>query len=129
MTPERGTPAIRVRLEPALQDKAQKAFPPVKGRSGGLSLALRRLLYLALDEPMPAQYGEIGRSHEVDEVEALVRALESRESVGGAALAQAQNEALELLAADEGDAVDRVRLHAALGRLWLIEPEAPSKKS
>lgn len=129
MTPTRGNPLIAVRVEPEFMERFQSAFPAVKGRSGGGSLALRRLLYAVLDEPMPRQFGEIGRARDVDELEELLRALESRETVGGAALAQSQSQALEILAADESDAVDKLRLYAVLGRLWLLEADPPKKKS
>ena len=111
-----------IRMDQESAEKARQAFPAVKGRSGGLSLAVRRLLYLALDKPMPRQFGEIGRNREVDELEELVRELEDGPSPDPKTLRNLQVEAQELLAADF-DAVDQVRLRAILGRvLCLREP-------
>ena len=126
MTPK-GNPKILVRLEPETLDEAQEAFPAVKGRSGGVSLALRRLLYLALDRPMPRQFGELGRSHDIDELEDLVRELEAGPPPDSDKLAELQTEAQQLLTADNHDAVDVTRLRAILGRVLLLrEPREPT---
>ena len=114
---ERGNPAIRIRLEPELADESQKAFPAVKGRSGGLSLAIRRLLYLALDKPMPKQYGETWRAHGVDELEELVREIETGPPPELETLKKLQTEAQVLLEDEVHDAVDVARLRAFLGRV------------
>lgn len=115
----RGKPGLLVRLGQETIDEAQEAFPPVKGRSGGVALALRRLLYLALDKPMPKQFGEIGRSKDVDALEDAIRKLEApppdedlRDWVGA--------RVKTLLEAPDLDPVDRLRLRAVLGRLTLL---------
>ncbi len=124
---ERGNPKFLIRMEPALSEEAQKAFPAVKGRSGGLSLAIRRLLYLALDKPMPKQFGETWRAHGVDELEELVRELEAGVPPDPEALKKLQAEAQELLDDEDHDAVDVTRLRAILGRvLCLREPREKS---
>ena len=121
---ERGNPAIRIRLEPELTEQSQEAFPAVKGRSGGLSLAIRRLLYLALDKTMPKQFGETWRAHGIDELEELVRELETGPPPEPDALQRLQTEAQELLNDEDHDAVDVTRLRAILGRvLCLREPK------
>lgn len=103
---------------------AQEAFPAVKGRAGGLAHALRRLLYLALDKPMPRQFGEIGRAKDIDELEELVRELEAGPPPEPDALQRLQTEAQELLNDEDHDAVDVTRLRAILGRvLCLREPK------
>ena len=127
MTPPRGTPITKLRLDPELTEEAQQAFPAVKGRSGGLSLAIRRLLYLALDKPMPKQFGETWRAHGIDELEELVRELEAEPTSEAEALLQLQAAAQDLLADDDHDAVDVTRLRAILGRiLCLREPREKS---
>ncbi len=121
MTPARGNPLLNLRIEPDLMEEAQEAFPAVKGRSGGVSLALRRLLYLALDKPMPRQFGEIGRSKDIDTLEDLVRKLETPPPDMDLA-DWATFRAKALLAGTDLDPVDRLRLRAVLGRLSLLEP-------
>lgn len=116
---ERGNPKVLVRFPQEAIDKAQEAFPPVKGRSGGVALALRRLLYLALDETMPPQYGEIGRSHEVDKLETMLRQMENEPLDLDESL-WLRLEARKALAKAD-DAVDVLRLQSILGRLWLLE--------
>ena len=119
MTPARGNPLLNLRLDPELTERAQEAFPAVVGRSGGLSLAIRRLLHLALDEPMPRQFGEIGRVRAIDELEEVVRQLEAAPSESGE-LGLA-TEAARALLAKELDAVDLLRIRALLGRLAVLE--------
>ncbi len=124
---ERGNPKILIRLDADAITEAQKTFPAVKGRSGGLSLAVRRLLYLALDKPMPRQFGEIGRNHEIDELEEVVRKLEIGLAPQPDAIQRLQTEAQELLGDEDLDAVDVTRLRAILGRvLCLREPRDKS---
>lgn len=116
----RGNPSLLIRFEPEAIDAAQQAFPSVKGRSGGVSLAIRRLLYLALDISMPRQFGEVGRAKAIDSLEERMRSLESlpfdptsAESIG--------HEIRKAYRASAGDAVDILRLRALLGRLALWE--------
>jgi hypothetical protein len=121
MTPSKGNTTLQVRLEPGIHARlAEVAGKGTAGQLSGPAHFARRLLYLALDKQPPAHYGQ---TKDVDELEQMVRELEERETRGGAAVAQTQDDALELLTADEIDAVDKVRLYAILGRLWLIEPE------
>lgn len=49
--------SYRMRLEPALKEALEATLPEKKrgGRAGGLSLLFRRLAYLYLKEPLPAQ--------------------------------------------------------------------------
>ncbi len=127
MTPPRGNPEIRIRLDSETITEAQEAFPPVKGRSGGLSLAIRRLLHLALDKPMPKQFGETWRAHSIDELEELVRELEAGPTSEAEALLRLQIAAQDLLADDDHDSVDVTRLRSILGRiLCLKEPREKS---
>ena len=122
--PQKGNPGFLVRLEPETAEVANEFFPAVKGRSGGVALALRRLLYLALDKPMPRQFGEIGRAKDIDELEELVRELEADPPPEPDALQRLQAEAQELLNEEDHDAVDVTRLRAILGRvLCLREPK------
>lgn len=122
--PQRGNPTLKVRLEPDLVEEANESFPAVKGRSGGVALALRRLLYLALDKPMPRQFGEIGRTKDIDELEELIRKLETPPP--DADLCQwVSHRAKDLLKSAELDQVDRLRLTAVLGRLTLLKQEGP----
>lgn len=119
----RGNPILKVRLDPEQAEEVQEAFPAVKGRSGGVSLAIRRLLYLALDKPMPRQFGEIGRAKDVDALEEAIRELEvppSNEELCEWARARVKT----LLEASDLDPVDRLRLRAVLGRLTLLKERA-----
>ena len=125
--PQKGNPGFLVRLEPETAEEANEIFPAVKGRSGGVALALRRLLYHALDKPMPRQFGEIGRNHAIDDLEELVRELEAGPPPEPDGLQRLQTEAQELLNDEDHDAVDVTRLRAILGRvLCLREPREKS---
>ena len=115
----RGNPVTTLRLEPELFERVQNAFPSVKGRSGGASLAIRKLLHAALDFPMPPQYGEIGRAKEVDALEDRLRELEPLPFDDDQATF-VRFSARKLLARAD-DAVDILRLRALLGRLHLWE--------
>lgn len=120
MSPSRGNPIIAVRVEADFMARFQSAFPSVNGRSGGGSLALRRLLYALLDETMPRQFGELGRAHEVDALEARLREVELQPFVPAQA-ADLRASTRELLRDPSRDAVDALRLKALLGRLQLWE--------
>lgn len=122
----RGNPGLKVRLESELYEETHQAFPSVKGRSGGVSLAIRRLLYLALNRPMPKQFGEIGRSREVDALEDSIRDLAAGDSASAAELAEYEARARVLLSLAQ-DHVDTLRLHAILGRLLLLRDTPPNK--
>ncbi len=115
----RGNPLLNLRIEPELMEKVQSAFPAVKGRSGGASLAIRKLLHTALDVPISLQYGETGRLHQIDELEAQLRELEPLPFNDDKATVL-KFSARKLLATTE-DAVDVLRLRALLGRLQLWE--------
>lgn len=120
----RGNSPLRVRVDPEMAERAQDAFPAVKGRSGGVALALRRLLYLAMDTPMPRQYGEKERSHEVDNLEDLIRKLETPPP--DADLVEWLSDRSKALLADPDDLdpVDVLRLRSILGRVQLLKGPA-----
>ena len=58
----KGNPLVCFGLEPEVIDLLRQRVDPVKGRAGGVSLYLRRLVYEDLGLPMPVQYGDLGRS-------------------------------------------------------------------
>lgn len=119
MSPTQGSPKVMVRVEDDVLKKAKLVFPPVKGRSGGVAHALRRLLFLVLGLPMPRQFGEIGRSYELDALEARFDELE--QDLFDRSQAAEIRERVRTLLATAGDAVDILRLRALLGRLQLWE--------
>jgi Arc/MetJ family transcription regulator len=118
MTP-RGNPKLQIRLDPDLMERVQEAFPAVSGRSGGVALAVRQLLHLVLDEPIPHQYGEVRRSELLDRMEETVRRLERGEE------ALDNIEAQKKLVQSQSDAhqspVDLLRIRSLLGRLYHLE--------
>ncbi len=114
MSAAKGNPQILIRVDRETLDKAHKLFPPVKGRSGGVPYALRRLLHVLLEEPIPKQYGEIGRSELVDDIESGIRGLQP--PLVPEILAETVRDTLEVLKETE-DPVDKLRLRAALGHL------------
>lgn len=116
MTPRKGNPQILVRVDAKTLAAAQAVYPSVKGRSGGVALALRRLLYVILDQPIPKQYGEVRRSKEIDELEELVRALELGEPTERDLLTEVR----EILEMTE-DPVDKLRLQSVAGRVVFLE--------
>ena len=115
----RGNPKLQVRLDPELMERAQTAFPAPSGRSGGVALAVRQLLHLVLDEPIPEQYGEVRRAESIDKMEDRVRRMENGEEPA-TRLATSQKLAVMRLANAE-DPVDKLRLYAVLGRLRALE--------
>ena len=115
----RGNPKLQVRLDPELMERAQPAFPAPSGRSGGVALAVRQLLHLVLDEPIPEQYGEVRRAESIDKMEDRVRRMENGEEPA-TRLATSQKLAVMRLANAE-DPVDKLRLYAVLGRLRALE--------
>lgn len=106
-----------VRVDQETLDKAQEVFPAVRGRSGGVAYALRRLLYVVLDEPIPKQYGEVRRSKEIDDLEALVRRMETGEEPTDRGLLTH----IGALLAEDQEPVDVLRLRAVAGRLVLVD--------
>lgn len=55
----RGNPYLQVRLpQETIERLKEIAGEGEGGRAGGVSLFVRELIYLALEEPMPAQWGE-----------------------------------------------------------------------
>lgn len=120
MSASRGNPRLVVRVEQETLDKAQEVFPATHGRSGGVALALRRLLHVVLDEPIPKQYGEIRRAQIVDDLEEMVRSIET----GRTSLSWVEEGLTEVRKAlsEIEDPVDRLRLQSVAGRLALAEP-------
>ena len=118
MSASRGNPRLVVRVEQETLDKAQEVFPATHGRSGGVALALRRLLHVVLDEPIPKQYGEVRRAQIVDDLEEMVRSIEAgRTSLSwvGEGLAEVRKALSEI-----EDPVDRLRMQSVAGRLALL---------
>lgn len=113
-----GNPRVVVRVEQEAIEAAQDLFPPTKGRSGGVALALRQLLYVALDQPIPKQFGEVRRLVEVDDLEEAARAAEAGDLVDVATHIQRVRDLLP----NVEDPVDRLRLRAIVGRLVLSQP-------
>ena len=118
MSAARGNPKITLRVPPDLMERAQNAFPAVTGRSGGVALALRQLLHLVLDEPIPEQYGEVRRREEIDSLEDIVRGFGSSPSADEVAWARAR---AFLLLKQGSDRLDVMRLRLVLGRLAELE--------
>lgn len=115
----RGRPKLAVRIDPDFLEQVQEAFPTVTGRSGGVGLAVRQLLHLALDKPVPVQYGEVRRSEDIDEMETRVRRMErGEEPLEG--LGEAMKLARGMM--EGASPVDTLRLRAVLGRLWMLAP-------
>lgn len=110
-----GNPKLTVRYEPEALDRVKEFFPGTTGKAGGVNLAVRKLLALAMDETLPRQYGESERATEVDEIEEAVRCLERGQ--GGPVDVERCLLALE----ETTDPVDRLRLHAAMGRLMALK--------
>lgn len=119
-----GNPWLKVREDAEFLDRLKAALPAATGRAGGVSLTVRHLLRLLLDEEFPRQYGERGRTYDLDEVEASVREWES-----GAAPydeAEAGRELAEVLAQLDqaegaGDPLELLRLRVLVGRLYQLE--------
>ena len=119
----RGNPKLQVRLDSKLMQRAQEAFPAPVGRSGGVALAVRQLLHLVLDEPIPEQYGEVRRREEIDSLEDIVRGFGGSPSSDEVAWARAR---AFLLLKQGSDRLDVMRLRLVLGRLAELERASSS---
>ena len=106
-------------------ERLREAIPSPHGKAGGVSLAIRELLYVVLDEPIPLQYGEKERDCPIDDLERLTIDLEDRSEIGDEAEV-AMERALSLISDYSGDPVAKFRLHAVVGRLHLIRSSAGS---
>lgn len=114
MTPKRGNPQVLVRMDQETLDKAQAVYPSVRGRSGGVASALRRLLHVLLDEPIPKQYGELRRHEQLDQAEEFFREA-ALSNFHEPSASQSVQELVEILGSDL-EPVDRLRAHALLGK-------------
>lgn len=112
---DRGNPKLQVRLDDDFAERLQEAFPSVKGRSGGVALAVRQLLHLVLDEPVPKQYGEVRRNKHLDEAEAFLRDYETENQSVTGAVEVAIGELLGVLK-EKLDPVDSLRAYVLLGK-------------
>lgn len=117
MTP-RGNPYLKVRMEPELLDSLRSALPSEKGKSSGISQAVRKVLCVLLDEPIPRQYGEEDRDKVLDDLEVRVRTLESE---GDSYPGELVNQVLQLLDSPDNDRVTTLRLQVLLGRMTFLE--------
>lgn len=117
----KGNPKVLVRIDRDTLEAAQAAFPATHGAPGGVAFALRRLLHLALDSPMPRQHGEPeDRADPVADLEERARLMETgTERPAKSRLDRARDEAAGLLASSK-DPVDLLRLRAVLGRLSIL---------
>lgn len=120
MSATRGNPKLTLRVDREVVERAHRVFPPVTGRSGGLALALRKLLHLVLDEPIPEQYGEVRRAERIDRMEEAVRLMESGEEPVENLETRMKIARLNLTKEDV-DPVDRLRLQALIGRMWILQ--------
>lgn len=118
---ETGNPKVLVRIDKDTLATAQAAFPATHGAPGGVALALRRLLHLALGVPLPRQYGEPeDREDPIDDLEERLRLIESDPAtVPKRRLERARSETRDLLATT-CEPVQRLRLLSVLGRLDLL---------
>lgn len=119
---QKGNPLLQVRDDSAFLDRLKAAFPGTTGKAGGVSLIVRHLLRLVMDEPLPRQYGEKRRFYDIDEMEELAREWEAGPP-GPELMAEELENALELLdeAEAEGDALEVLRLRALVGRLYQFQ--------
>jgi hypothetical protein len=119
-----GNPWLKVREDPEFLERLKAALPATTGRAGGVSLTVRHLLRLLLDEEFPRQYGERGRTYDLDESEAAVRGWESGslpydEDEVGRELADVLAELDE--AEGAGNPLDLLRLRVLVGRLYQLQ--------
>lgn len=127
MSPK-GNPWLKVREDEEFLARLKAALPATTGRAGGVSLTVRHLLRLLLDESFPRQHGERGRIYDLDEMEASVKEWESgAEPYDQAAAARDLAEVLTLLdqaEADPSDPLELLRLRLLVGRLHQLERKA-----
>lgn len=115
----KGNPKLQIRLDVGLAERAKEAFPKVDGRSGGLALAVRQLLYVVLDEPIPRQYGEVRRTSVIDDLEDMARSIECGQT--SVDWIEEGLEDVRRVSTTVDDPVDVLRLRAVAGRLVLAQ--------
>lgn len=124
MSPK-GNPWLKVREDEEFLARLKAALPATTGRAGGVSLTVRHLLRLLLDEAFPRQHGERGRIYDLDEMEASVKEWESgAEPFDQFAATRDLAEVLTLLdqaEADPADPLELLRLRLLVGRLHQLE--------
>ena len=116
----RGKPSLNIRMDEQFMERLKDAIPSPHGKAGGVSLAIRELLHVVLDEPIPLQYGEKERDCPICDLESLALALEARTRDHSEA-EDAINKARALIEEHSVDPVARYRLRAVIGRFYLVQ--------